>query len=241
MRERGISYSPEMVLARKAGIKTQTRRIAKINVPKGFNLGFSGIEAHHLGDGRWALMSRGEGGAWQERAHAKCPYGVVGDRLYVREAYRFERGFDDLSPGQVGESCLDAGYASPWAPIRYEADGATRNWKMVGTPTREGTGGPLAGRYRHARFMPRWASRGVDGITNVRLQPLWCISEEDAIAEGIEPSSLFNMYRIYGKQSDGCDVDKPRVSYCSLWEHINGDGSWMANPWVWAITFRKLE
>jgi hypothetical protein len=253
-RERGISYSPPMVLARNAGIKTQTRRIAKISAPDGYNLGFSGIEAHHLGGGRWALVSRGAGGAWEERAHAQCPYGVVGDRLYVREACRYEEGLDSLSPAQIAEACLDAGYTTPWAPIRYEADGTTRNWKRVGTPTSI-SGGPMPGRYRHARFMPRWASRGLDEITDVRLQRLLSISHEDAPTEGLMQLSkdegrtfkfgIPDRDGLPGHDDYGWDWYEwhtdPVQAYRLLWEKINGAGSWDVNPWVWAITFKRVE
>lgn len=225
MKERGIPYSPAMVIARNDGTKTQTRRIAKIDAPAGLNLGFRGLEATHLGGGRWAIVSRGAVGAWEERAHAQCPYGVVGDRLYSREAYRFPREFDHLSPAQVGAACVDAGYRKPWAPIRYEADGATVNWEHGMEP----------GRYRHARFMPRWASRGLDEITDIRLQRLQCISEADALAEGIQ---LVNgRYTFNG----GLHESRTAVeSYRALWELINGIGSWGENPLVFAITFRRI-
>lgn len=215
MKERGIPYSPVMVLARVAGTKLQTRRSAKIDAPAGLNLGFSGLEAEHLGGGRWALMSRGAGGCWQERAQAQCPYGVVGDRLWTREACRYPKDLDHLSPAQISAACLDAGYKLPWAPIRYEADGATVNWERGSEP----------GRYRHARFMPRWASRGLDEITDVRLQRLIAIRADDALAEGITHSTL----------------NDPRVEYRWLWESINGADSWDPDTWVWAITFKRVE
>ena len=92
------------------------------------------------------------------------------------------------------------------------------------------------------RFMPRWASRLTLLVTEVRVQRLQGISEEDAIAEGIE------LYRLMGAQGWVNYHDKPgdmtrryfadpRRSFRSLWESLHGPGSWEANPWVAAISF----
>jgi hypothetical protein len=70
----------------------------------------------------------------------------------------------------------------------------------------------------------RWASRILLEITDVRVQRLQDISEEDAWAEGCEPADVY-----------------PRDWFHWLWDTIYGGGSWDANPWVWAITFRRLE
>ncbi len=74
--------------------------------------------------------------------------------------------------------------------------------------------------------MPRWASRITLEVVSVGVERLNDCSREDAIAEGI-------------------DIDPewptdPRDTYRSLWESINGPGSWEANPWVWVVEFRKL-
>lgn len=80
--------------------------------------------------------------------------------------------------------------------------------------------------------MPRWASRLTLEITEVRVQRLQEISEEDSIAEGVQHVGM------------GVHVGatQPHISpvkaYRDLWDSINGVGSWDANPWVWAITFR---
>jgi hypothetical protein len=77
-------------------------------------------------------------------------------------------------------------------------------------------------------FMPRWASRITLEITEVRVQRLQEISTEDALAEGIpHPESLASTIGNRGQ-------------YRSLWESINGKGSWDANPFVWAISFKRI-
>jgi hypothetical protein len=79
-------------------------------------------------------------------------------------------------------------------------------------------------RWRPSIFMPRAASRILLEITDVRVQRLQGISDEDARAEGYDRSHAF-----------------PREWFALLWERIHGPGSWHANPWVWAITFQRLE
>lgn len=70
----------------------------------------------------------------------------------------------------------------------------------------------------------QWRDRIALEITGVRVERLQDISAADAIAEGIAHSTL----------------NDPRVEYRWLWESINGDGSWAANPWVWALEFRRV-
>lgn len=79
--------------------------------------------------------------------------------------------------------------------------------------------------WRSPIFMPRWASRITLEITGIRVERLQDISAVDCWAEGIGHSP---------------DVD-PRHEYTELWESLNGAGSWAANPWVWALAFRRVE
>ena len=105
-----------------------------------------------------------------------------------------------------------------FAPLRYEADEALRGaWA--------GYGYGHQGKYRPPMFMPRWASRMTLEITDVRVERLQEIDTVDCWAEGI-PSSP--------------DVD-PHHEYIDLWKSIHGPGSWALNPWVWCISFRRIE
>lgn len=72
--------------------------------------------------------------------------------------------------------------------------------------------------------MPRWASRISLEITGIRCERLKDISKTDAKAEG-EPA----------------EATKAREWFASLWESINGTGSWDANPWVWVVSFRRMN
>lgn len=105
--------------------------------------------------------------------------------------------------------------------------------------------------------MPRWASRIVLEITGVRVERLNSISDADCIAEGIIPvpkdrDDDHQFWRDYRLSGDGtfC-VHSPRESFESLWKSVRGKsfeqeedtgpGSWLANPWVWVIEFKRIE
>ena len=144
--------------------------------------------------------------------------------LWVREAWRADASLDHLNGTQIAKAAIEAGYSAPWAPIQYEADGVRRDWVHMfsGIDT-------TPGRYRHARFMPRWASRILLEITNVRVERLQDISEEDAIAEGAEWAAC-----------GAPQIGSHKAGYAQLWESINGAGSWEQNPWVWVISFKMM-
>ncbi|WP_375591562.1 hypothetical protein [Chitiniphilus eburneus] len=225
MAERPILFSAPMVRAILDGRKTQTRRVTKLQPRTKADIG-------HYGAGMPFIRNSDP-----LRPNLACPFGQPGDRLWLRESWRSTVDLDQYSGSRIAEMCLDAGYSQPWAPIQYEADAARCNWMHTRTPPHDGA--PLPGRYRHARFMPRWASRLLLGITAVRIERLHDISEADAIAEGIErredATGDWAHYLDTGLTTDAVG------SYRSLWELINGQESWRANPWVWVIEFERLE
>jgi hypothetical protein len=134
-----------------------------------------------------------------------CPYGQPGDRLYVREPWRTEARYDHLSPAALPAD----------ARIWYLADGEPAE--------------PGAGRYRHARFMPRRFARIVLEVTGRKLERLQAISEADAKAEGARKGQL-----------DDLEPPNHWRGFKWLWESINGPGSWEANPLVWAVSFTRI-
>jgi hypothetical protein len=90
-------------------------------------------------------------------------------------------------------------------------------------------------------FMPRWASRLTLTVTDVRVERLKDITNEDCIAEGVPVHPNANAPRV-GLTQDAFAREHGLIShygaaYRRIWEEINGKGSWDANPWVIAYTF----
>jgi hypothetical protein len=146
----------------------------------------------------------------------RCPYGTVGQRLWVRETYRF----DGLDPKLALRSqCLDE--------ISYRAD-------MEGDRCCDDCA------WRPSIFMPRWASRITLEITGVRVERLQEISEEEAEAEGVYEHLGKPQVECDGQVRHFPDASFVR-GYLSVWQSIHGPGSWDANPWVWVLEFRRVE
>lgn len=148
--------------------------------------------------------------------YVKCPHGVPGDRLWVRETW-----YDNLGEVRTSADGRDEVY--------YRADGL---------PDMEGEEHDL--KWRPSIHMPRWASRLTLEIVDVKVERLQGISEEDAVAEGVGEVGGAIVHRC------DSDTKHPAAVYqfAQLWDSINGTKhgcSWQDNPWVWAIEFKKQE
>lgn len=247
MKERPIPFSTPMVLALLAGKKSQTRRIMKRQLGGAVLEGDPG-KSCFTPDGMLSVRGRAEDGELGEW-FLKCPFGMPGDRLWVREPWWTARSLDNCKPSLISEGDT----------VIYQAD-----WVHRGQPDEPG-------RYRHARFMCRWMSRLTLEVTEVRVQRLHNISDADAIAEGVEPTESVKRWSVFredgscvsvgvepvrGQDCGGMTVrdyvlerDIPgfnffgastaKDNYSRLWDSINGSGSWDANPWCWAISFHR--
>lgn len=226
MNWRPILFSADMVRAILAGRKTQTRRVVK---REGCQCGeWEPQEQSATLDG---YQIAGHSGRWwcdcctSDQDAVNCPYGAPGDRLWVRENLR--RSEDGL-----------------WG--RYEADGAWVVSRPPYVPLRVSWHHPkyrcLSARQERLRVpsihMPRRASRLTLKVVDVRVERLQDISEADAKAEGVE-SMGSTTFRHYTRSNDFCSSAKS--SYRTLWESINGAGSWEKNPWVWVVEFKRVE
>ncbi|HBW8600725.1 TPA: hypothetical protein MFM53_002312 [Klebsiella pneumoniae] len=223
MKERGMIFNGEMVRAILDGRKTQTRRPVKFPVlDKNLGCELSGNElAGELSAGNYLNSA----------------FGKPGDRIWVREAYRFPASLDDVSPTGVGEMAVATGYRKPWAPTFYEFTGTfSDGWKGFETPPKVSD----AGKLRPSIHMPRWASRILLEITDVRVERLNTISEGDARSEGIIDGGCLNCGE---SEPCGCANPEPDATdaFAYLWQSIYGQESWNANPWVWVISFKRVE
>lgn len=231
MKERPILFSAPMVRAILEGRKTQTRRIAPItdlNIkPQSNDMVTWGVSFSKPVKGALGSYSGGKLSVDQAQriiASLFNPYGVPGDRLWVRETWQGPLIDEELeeefrqSPDYFKKSAFCA-YRATDTLDAINADGEELGW-------------------RPSIHMPRWASRINLEITGVRVERLADISKDDAMAEGIviQPDGWFGL-----ADSTHYNFSDPTYSYCSLWESINGAGSRLANPWVWVVEFKRVQ
>jgi hypothetical protein len=100
-----------------------------------------------------------------------------------------------------------------------------------------------SGGWKPSIHMPKAAARIFLEVTNVRIERLQDISEADAIAEGIQYNEAVDGYAYYLNPQLPGDLQclRPDVSFMTLWQSINGEESWDANPWVWVYDFKAVE
>lgn len=232
--DRPVLFSAPMVRAILREIKapgtgkTQTRRVLKLPT-KG--------EYIRPDMGGWAPTTSGGEGVFRfgrDGSRLPCPEEVaiwnrttgttitmpyqVGDRLWVRETWAVGSIYDGMPPRDINPEGKPG-----WCGIRYAATDARLGIKD-----------------RSSIHMPRWASRITLHVTDVRVERLQDISEEDAIAEGIEwREGCWGTWDADGTMRCGGSGD-PREAFRCLWININGSDAWASNPWVAAISFRPV-
>ncbi len=214
MKERPILFSAEMVQAILAGTKTQTRRVACDAMIPPFYFRAQCVQGE---DGpTWVLTGVENGGCY---SMGPCPYGQPGDRLWVRETWADMCG--------NGRACRPRGRAAAdrRAHIIYRADYSPGCY-------------PVGKGWRPSVHMPHWASRLALEITEIRVQRVQEISEEDAKAEGAG-----NRHGVFHDAIQSAIDNVYRRNFAVLWDSINGKRggcAWKDNPWVWALTFKCL-
>jgi hypothetical protein len=221
MKDRPILFNGLMARALLDGRKTQTRRIVKL--------------PHANPLGKWEVVPWGgpNGGATREGhtvpfqnaiGHSRtgeifcCPYGQPGDRLWVRET--FVQGYPSDDDGRL---------------LQYDDDGKEfpiNTWYRATDPglawvDDDGFTSDVKVPWKPSIHMPRAVSRITLEIVSVRVERLQDISDADALAEGVDRTNT--SIPGYAKER-----------YHQLWESINGDGSWEANPWVWVVEFKRI-
>ena len=186
--------------------KTQTRRVVKPQ-PGGCIEG-----CYHRPDGLfiWLHLPRGYGvGMGNPFA---CPYGVPGDRLWVRETFCTGSFYDCFQ--EDGAICYRATSGST-----TEADCAV---------------------WRPSIHMPRRASRITLEVTGVRVKRLYNINNEGILQEGLRSEACNSCHHVGGSGCEHYNAlyDK----FIPLWDSLAKPGTkWDDNPWVWVIAFRRVE
>ena len=234
IKERPILFSAPMVRAILEGRKTVTRRAIKVQPHIDASGNFCVGRSNYGQDGYGKPMTK-------HFVNGCCPYGKPGDRLWVRETFALlgnEDGCcidwqDNLVKGDergaariYRASCPPGDYGLNQIPAKAE-------WK----PDTEAM--EYDGAWRPSIHMPRWASRILLEITDVRVERLQDISEDQAKAEGVrlykEHAELGDWWHVEGIETYSAD---PRKSFELLWNATGGD--WDANPWVWVVEFKRV-
>lgn len=243
IKEIPILFSTSMVQALLEGRKMQTRRLVKWpEVP----------EWHHP-DYDPCTMVKPNGGVWwphfrrfgfngkrpiDETGAVKCPYGQPGDILWVRETWGvgcrpdpFQGSIDGIEFKADGKYIDDI----ESLPLHFYDDFDYGNYDKSG--------------WRPSIHMPKSIARIWLQVTDVRVERLQDISEDDAQAEGTTPRRHrcggFGFYEAGGDVHEcvcqSWEGDADVMGFKDLWCEINGAESWQANPWTWVISFNVLS
>ncbi len=241
MKERGMIFNGEMVRAILDDRKTQTRRIVKaadgaVKFCKEWDI--NGEEVFVV------LGEKDHTGMNPVLGAISCPLGAVGDHIWVRETW-----------GVVSHELDEDGRIQPWTPDRpataihempfgngYYSGHAI--YAADGDFTWGDDDGYEDGRscWKPSIHMPKAASRILLEITDVRVERLNSISQEDAEAEGIDMEELYDSQDCYDCIADHNMTGRPTATgaFKYLWESIYGEESWKTNPWVWVIEFKRV-
>jgi len=214
-----ILFSTPMVQANLDGNKTQTRRVIKPqpSIKMGVGKWIKNSIVQMLGDEELVIDYM-----------LKHSQYSVGDILWVRETW------NELN----GEFAYKA---SP--ELFAKTYWFTEIKKAFNTVSLEIPIPEKCIKWKPSLFMPKEACRIFLKITNVQVERLQDISEDDAVKEGIEPTGNMSMFNKFYKNylPIGYTDLKQIPSFQSLWQSINGEQSWNDNPFVWVIEFKRCE
>ncbi len=229
VKERPILFSGVMVRPMLADLKHQTRRTRGLDEVNESPARWNDVRCY---DGEWWFRSMGTGPNMLAECAVTCPYGLPGERLWVRETI-----YCDQFPYSEGARLPKQRPAWADLGLYFRADGEC--CEQIPECACAEVGKP---RWRPSIHMPRWASRISLELTDVRVQRLQDISEQDALAEGIRWTADGPLHAHIWMSHVGCECNFPtaRDAYAALWDDINGAGSWDANPWVWSLTFKRI-
>ncbi|WP_053086077.1 hypothetical protein [Enterobacter hormaechei] len=233
-------FNGEMVRAILDGRKTQTRRIMKVQPSDGFHPTHNGydldLNAHWYTpgvvdkNGYLQPAKKDVFGVADENEGYTCPFGAVGDRIWVRETW------------------AEAGAGAPDLKL-YRADYPEH------VPTHYENVPPADEiRWTPSIHMPRWASCITLEITSVRVEKLDKISEEDAIAEGMQgvicpcckddpdySTTQYDPVTLAAVDEVPCQYcESNRSKFFALWDSIYGEANHCMGDWVWVIEFKVV-
>jgi len=232
VKERPILFSGPMVRAILERRKTMTRRVVDPQ-PKVELFPFLGQDNKPTGEFAFVDHPR------VISKHIRCPHGVPGDRLWVRETWVTCKEWDALPPREIDAMWVRQ---TETFPI----------WRLADGPNVASKSG-VDGKVRPGIFLPRRFSRLTLELTEVRVERLQDITEADAIAEGCEACDITDadIREALNNPMDegaaymvafGPGTITAKCDFIQLWDSINGKKHpWESNPWIWVESFRKVN
>ena len=215
VKERPIIFSGEMVKTILDGKKTMTRRVVKsdfINNYKHANIIKQSSDKSR--EDKAYFYDKPVGDMVLSSQLVSNPYGKVGDHLWVRETHHVVGGTADYEIEEIKQGLQDIKNF-----VSYKADGY---------------GNPCDGGWTSPMFMPRWASRILLEITDIRVERLQDISCEDAVKEGFSDKKPSGMQPAM--------MPNPKADFRNYWDTLNAKKGypWSSNPWVWVVEFKVV-
>lgn len=251
VKERPIIFSGEMVKAILDGKKTMTRRVIKSNHDLSR---YTHVDFDVDGDNKWELARIND----LKRTYTKIgnPYGNVGDRLWVREAYTvtgwnhddgsvyikyLADGHEQYFDNETDE--MECAIDSLVASVCKELD--KRKVPMLNDEAYDCSLDENKPRNRSPMSMPRFASRLLLEITDIRVERLNDISEADCEKEGFRfyPLSRICFKPSSTKHLSGHGGNNYKSIFGEYWDTLNAKKGypWSSNPWVWVVEFKVVE
>ena len=245
-----ILMSDESMRAILAGRKTQTRRVIRDVTSRATQV------SQGATPGIWAITYPATDLYPECVMYRRCPYGVVGDRLWVKEGWRVDMWGecgDEFQFQYRADGALSAWLSDPdpeyhanelslrlWEQSSIDAAKAGMKADDEGNYHWEPGQGPC--RWRSPIFMPRWASRLSLENTEIRAQQIQDITGEDAEAEGVDVVGSMPLIPSPDLDIDALATMVGRRLYAPLWDSLNAKRGypWVANDWVRAITFEVV-
>ena len=247
-------FATPMVQAIGSDLKSKTRRVLK-NVPEWIE--FFGVD-ESTPEGFITGFGDANTASSPVKKHFKNPYGGKGDRLWVRETWRagfWSEDFDLMVVEyKAGGSTKRISPHEAWGEVRAEAlwQQLTDEQLKIERNQLEDSHLTVPMKWRPSIFMPRKACRTILEITDLRVERLCDITEEDAIAEGAQRFSGLLPAHTDGQEPqwsmekpesiDQCD-HSAKAAFLSYWDKLNekrGHGT-KTSPWAWVVSFKILD
>ncbi len=239
MKERPILFQGEMVRALLAGTKTQTRRIGRIQNPEWTELGVDYIGHATKGVQAIATFRAYPGGGSARHGICACPYGVAGDRLWVKETHCYYNEANEIVVAYRADGWTECpAEDGKWKPSIYCTRAASRITLEI-TDVRAERLNAISEEDAIAEGVS--ASYSPYLLTVVDSTGNTCQITPDYIYGVPKPGEQWMGRTVaHVEPCPGALLYTAREAYRTLWTKINGPGSWDASPWVWVITFKRI-